>query len=248
MNRYKLMILLFFVSLMASAQKKGDPGSPGVSGKVVFEEKNGVCAVEAEHYYKQTLTEVRKWYRITAADIPIVSPDPDQPHLKESSGDSYVEILPDTRVTSNDKLVPGENFSNEPGKMGVLHYKVKINTPGRYFIWVRSYSEGAEDNGLHVGLDGIWPEHGQRMQWCEGKNEWTWASKQRTQEVHCGVPGEIYLDILQPGIHEITFSMREDGFEMDKFILVLDPEYKPVGKGPDPELLKGKLKNLSTVN
>jgi hypothetical protein len=236
-------VLFFcFLAIPSQAQKKADSSSPGVSPKVVFEEKNGICAVEAEHFYKQTLTAVRKWYRVTSANIPLVSPDPDLPHLEEASGGSYVEILPDTRGTSNDKLIPGENFSNEPGKMGVLHYRVKINTPGRYFIWVRSYSEGAEDNGLHVGLDGTWPEHGQRMQWCEGKNEWTWASKQRTQEVHCGVPGEIYLDISQPGIHDIHFSMREDGFEMDKFILTLDPGYLPSGKGPVPELFKGKIK------
>ena len=122
------------------------------------------------------------------------------------------------------------------------HYHVKINTPGRYYVWGRSFSEGAEDNGLHTGFDGIWPDHGQRMQWCEGKNEWTWAAKQRTTEVHCGVPGEIYLDIEKPGIHDITFSMREDGFEMDKFILTLDPGYRPSGKGPAPVMFKGKIK------
>ena len=174
-----------FGSESNQAQKKADPGSPVVSGKVVFEEKNGICAVEAEHFYKQTLTEVRKWYRVTSDDVPTVSPDPDQPHLNGASGDSYIEILPDMRVTANDKLILGENFSNEPGKIGVLHYRVKINTPGRYYIWVRSFSEGAEDNGLHTGFDGTWPDHGQRMQWCEGKNEWTWAAKQRTTEVHC---------------------------------------------------------------
>jgi len=209
---------------------------------VVFEEKNGLCAVEAEHFYKQTHCDVRKWYRVNDGNTPSVTPDPDKPHLSEASGGSYVEILPDTRVTARDKLISGENFSNEPGKIGVLYYRVKINTPGRYYVWVRSYSEGAEDNGLHTGFNGTWPEHGQRMQWCEGKNEWTWASKQRTTEVHCGVPGEIYLDIPEPGIHDITFSMREDGFEMDKFILTADPGYKPEGKGPAPVLFKGKIK------
>jgi len=65
------------------------------------------------------------------------------------------------------------------------------------------------------------------MQWCDGKNAWTWASKQRTEKEHCGVPKEIYLDIEKAGIHDIQFSMREDGFEMDKFILTKDIDYVP---------------------
>ena len=120
------------------------------------------------------------------------------------------------------------NFSNQPGKLGILNYKVKINTPGRYYVWVRAYSTGSEDNGIHVGLDGEWPASGQRMQWCEGKNQWTWESRQRTQENHCGEPGKIFLDIEQPGIHIISFSMREDGFEFDAWAIT--KEYKKPGK------------------
>jgi hypothetical protein len=116
--------------------------------------------------------------------------------------------------------------------MGVLHYKVKINNPGRYYVWVRCYSSGAEDNSVHVGFNNTWPEHGQRMQWCDGKNAWTWASKQRTEKEHCGVPREIYLDIDKAGVYDIQFSMREDGFEMDKFILTRSIDYVPEGEVP----------------
>jgi hypothetical protein len=86
-------------------------------------------------------------------------------------------------------------------------------------VWVRAHSTGSEDNGIHVGLNGEWVPSGQRMQWCEGKKQWSWASKQRTKEVHCGVEQLIYLDIPTTGLHTISFSMREDGFEFDKFIL-----------------------------
>ena len=53
------------------------------------------------------------------------------------------------------------------------------------------------------------------MQWCDGKHSWFWDSKQRTEKAHCGVPKGIYLDIEKSGLHEIAFSMREDGFEFD---------------------------------
>ena len=149
------------------------------------------------------------------------------PHIAGAGGGAYVEVLPDTRTTHDDQLIHGENFINVPGKMAVLEYDVMIETPGRYYVWVRAYSTGSEDNGIHVGLDGAWPESGQRMQWCEGKNVWTWASKQRTEEVHCGVPGLIYLDIEEAGRHTVSFSMREDGFEMDAWQLAKDPDYRP---------------------
>jgi len=55
-----------------------------------------------------------------------------------------------------------------------------------------------------------------RMQWCSGKNAWTWESKQRTNANHCGVAEQIFINVPSAGIHTISFSMREDGFEMDK--------------------------------
>ena len=186
------------------------------AGAEVPTETNGLLEIEAESFDRQTLTEVRKWAVISTGA-----------HAKSASGSAYVEVLPDTRTTHEDKLIRGENFTNEPGVMAVLEYDVSITNPGRYFVWVRSYSTGTEDNGIHVGIDHTWPESGQRMQWCEGKNVWTWASKQRTAEQHCGVPGLIWLDIDTPGLHTVMFSMREDGFEMDAWTLASDPAFIP---------------------
>lgn len=179
-------------------------------------ERDGVLHVEGEAFDRQTLDEVRQWVRVTTGS-----------HTEKAGGGAYVEVLPDTRTTHDDELIRGENFTNEPGTMAVLAYDVEITKPGRYYVWVRAYSTGTEDNGIHVGIDGEWPESGRRMQWCEGKNVWTWASKQRTEEEHCGVPGLIYLDIDRAGKHTVTFSMREDGFEMDAWELARDPDYRP---------------------
>jgi len=184
-----------------------------------FEEKNGFLAVEAEDFHAQEMDEIRKWYRVDKDDTPEVLPDIDQPHFTSASGGAYLEILPDSRTTHDDTLVRGENFSNKPGKLGVLHYRVKINNPGKYYVWVRCFATGSEDNSIHVGLDDEWVESGKRMQWCEGRNEWTWTSRQRTKEEHCGIERQIYLDIEKAGYHTISFSMREDGFEFDKWII-----------------------------
>ncbi|MFP4845003.1 hypothetical protein [Winogradskyella sp. PE311] len=231
----KITSLFLFVMLVTPSLINGQSlklNNPIVDDKVIFLENDGRAAVEAEYFNKQSHSEIRQWYITAKEAITKVGRDEDTPHHKDASNSTYVEILPDTRVTHSDKLVQGENFSNAPGKMCVLHYKVRFNNPGRYYVWVRAYSTGSEDNGIHVGLNGEWPEHGQRMQWCDGKKQWTWASKQRTKEEHCGVPKEIYLDIEKAGIHDIQFSMREDGFEFDKFILTKDSTYIPKDEGP----------------
>ena len=200
---------------------------------VTFEEHNGLVAVEAEHFAAQTGTAVRAWHVATTTRTPQVTPDGDGNHADSASGAAYVEVLPDTRRSHGDRLIAGQNFSNDPGKMAILLYPVYFNTRGRYYVWVRAYSTNSEDNGLHVGLDGAWPESGRRLQWCDGKNSWRWESKQRTAQQHCGEPYKIFLDIETPGLHTISFSMREDGFEFDKWLMTTDRTMpRPEGQGP----------------
>lgn len=217
----KLILLVLSVTLLNNCSNKKPK---------YFEEKDGFLAVEAEDFHTQEMDEIRKWYRLDAKTLTDLPEDIDEPHHQSASGKAYLEILPDTRTNHDEKLIRGENFSNIPGKLAILNYQVKINTPGKYYVWVRAFSTGSEDNGIHVGLDGKWVESGQRMQWCEGKNAWTWASKQRTKAEHCGVEKQIYLQIDEPGIHTISFSMREDGFEFDKWII--EQQYqRPTGTG-----------------
>lgn len=181
-------------------------------------EKNGFVMVEAEHFTKQHADEIRKWYLVDdgfSKDFQGFSDN----YSSSASNGKYLMLLPDTRVTHADKLIQGENFTNEPGKMAILDYPVYFENPGKYYVWVSAYSTGSEDNGLHVGINGEWPESGARMQWCEGKNQWTWASKQRTNEQHCGVERLIFLDVPSKGLHTVSFSMREDGFRFDRFAL-----------------------------
>ncbi|MEQ8211318.1 MAG: DUF5060 domain-containing protein [Lacipirellulaceae bacterium] len=195
----------------------------------LHEEQDGRLEVEAENFESQTHAKVRRWELTNKQMTPTAVSDSDPNHAEKASGGAYLELLPDTRRNHGEKLIPGENFSNEPGKVGVLNYKVRIKTPGKYYVWVRAYSTGSEDNGIHVGLDGKWPESGRRMQWCVGKNQWFWESRQRTAKQHCGVPHQIFLNIEKPGEHTVSFSMREDGFEFDKWLMTTDRDFKPKG-------------------
>ncbi len=232
----QLCFLVLTLPLVAYAK------APLVNESVVFAERDGLVAVEAEHFFKQTKTDKRAFHLVTSDQVPNIKPDGDPQHVAGASGGAYLEILPDTRRTHGDKLIRGENFSPQPGRLAVVHYKVHFSTPGRYHVWVRAHSTGTEDNGLHVGIDGTWPESGQRLQWCEGKRTWRWESKQRTQKEHCGEPYKIYLDVKEPGEHVIHFSMREDGFEFDKWLMTMQREFpRPNDVGPDSVVFAGTV-------
>lgn len=233
---------LIFSGLLFSMAVAADTDAPIVGDDVVFAVRDGVAAVEAEHFAAQAMTETRAFHLTTADHSSGIEPDGDPQHLAGASGGAYLEILPDTRRTHADKLIGGTNFSPEPGKMAVLSYKLHFDKPGTYYVWVRAYSTGGEDNGLHVGLDGEWPESGQRLQWCEGKNTWRWESKQRTEKEHCGEPNKIFLEVKEPGLHTVHFSMREDGFEFDKWLITTDVAFaRPEGVGPQSVVHAGKM-------
>lgn len=209
----------------ANASTKSAPAAPfeftydPTTAKKVHKQSDGIVVVEAEDYDAVDRQDHRKWYRTSTSETPDVKPDPDPNHSEGASGGAYLEILPDTRVAHGDKLVNGDSFCNTPGQCSVLYYPVEITEPGRYYVWVRMCCTGSEDNGIHVGLDGQWPESGARLQFTGQHGKWQWDSRQRTAKVHVGVPGQIWLDIDTPGLHTIMFSMREDGFEFDKFML-----------------------------
>jgi hypothetical protein len=190
-------------------------------------ERDGFITLEAESFTKQTHDDVRQWHVISDANQPEIGTDI-QLRLADASEGSYIQVLPDTRRSHADKLIKGENFTEDAGTMAVLHYPIRISQPGRYHVWVRFYSTGSEDNGLHFGLNDDWPESGRRWQTVK-KNAWHWDCAQRTTEVHNGVPMQLWLDIDQPGDHTLMLSMREDGAAVDQIILAASPDFRPPG-------------------
>lgn len=195
-------------------------------GQEPVEESGGVVVIEAEDFAKQEHTDERRWERVSADDTPIVGPDGDPKHLEGAGGGVYLELLPDTRRTHDDKLVHGANFTEEAGAMAVLSYPVRFETPGTYWIWARVFSTGTEDNGLHFGINGSWPDSARRWQ-TTVKDRWHWESRQRTEEVHTGVPGILTLEVPEAGDHVIQVAMREDGAELDRILLVNRRDFHP---------------------
>jgi hypothetical protein len=198
-----------------------------IIAKPTPDDNQALVVIEAEHFATQHLDNKRRWVVFTPKSTLHNYQDPDRNHSNKASNNSYIEVLPDTRVNHYDDLVHGENFSNTAGQVAVLSYPTYFAEAGEYVVWVRAFSTGSEDNGVHIGLNGAWPESGQRVQLCEGKHKWTWSSAQRIESNHCGKPKTITLTIPSKGVHNIIVSMREDGFELDQLLLTKNKHFNP---------------------
>ena len=201
------------------------------SAQTIFQELDGLLVIEAENFHSKANTTYRDWY-IFPTTSPTPTPDPDGPHAGGTGNGKYVEVLPDSRVTHDDPLEPGINFFETGQGAPRMNYQVNIITPGRYYARLRAYCTGTEDNSAHIGVNNSWPLSGTAVQWCDGKNSWYWSGARRVPEDHCGITNGIYLD-LTAGQHTIMIAMREDGFELDRFLLTTNSAYFPTGVGPD---------------
>ncbi len=129
MTLRSLTLLLFTFTLCSNPAFAQNLQNPIVDDDVVFQEADGMVAVEAEYFYKQSKSEIRQWY-VTAKDKTTnVGRDEDGSHCKDAGNNAYIEILPDTRVTHGDVLTAGENFSNEAGTNGHSSLQGEIRNP-----------------------------------------------------------------------------------------------------------------------
>lgn len=175
--------------------------------------------VEAEDF----ATKNERWV-LTNATTPAQENDPDANHSDGAVGGHYLELLPDIRVTHEDPFGPPDGYWPAPGEGPEASYPIVFPEPGRYHVHVRAYSTGTEDNGIHVGLDGNWPQSGRRLQHCSSRaNDWRWSSSQRDSGgSSCGIEKTVWLTVDEAGPHEFRISAREDGYEIDRVMLVKD--------------------------
>ena len=226
-----------------------------------------MVSFEAEHYFEETNNEHTEayWYTFAegrpAPDVTCVTNtpcgggnapncnqyadcDPDDIDPAEAIGGAYLEALPDRRRDDTEAGTGELGVVNNQANAPTLHYRVLFHQVGRYYVWAHARGQGPAANGLHVGIDGTWPENdlidpsSMRLQFPNG---WRWTQNRRGGSQHTGVAGtaevsradaNVWLEIDEPGVHTIQFGMREDGLEIYKFVLVLDPDFTPEEDGP----------------
>ena len=216
--KYFTFIIGVFFAAVGNAQ----------SIKKVMNKIDDFQIIEAEKFDNQSLDSKRKWHLVTSKKTPKVRKDHDPNHSKGASGNAYLEVLPDTHYNDKTKKIVGKNYSRIGGELGVVSYNVNFESTGKYYVWVRGYGASVHDNSIHVGIDGKWPKSSLGLYICENNlNKWAWSSSQFINEENCRSKKRIFFNIKKPGIHKVMFSMREDGFEFDKFAITKQENKKP---------------------
>jgi len=206
------------VSDSSSSATQDTPSSQHTQDAIVRLSDDFIAVrIEAEDFTDKN----DRWMLTSPTSIPNVAADPDEPHNSTASGKANLELLPDTRVTHNDPVSGGPDGSlwGNAGPGPSIDYLVNVPEAGRYLVYVKTYSTGLEDNGIHVGINGTTPDSGERIQTC-AKRRWVWTAAQRTSAEHCGERKKIWVDVPAAGPNKITFYAREDGFELDQFVLL----------------------------
>ena len=170
--------------------------------------------------------------------------DNDNTDPAEASGNAYLEALPDRRRNDEEPGTGGLGVTNDKSVSPLLLYDVEFTQTGRYYAWAHAHGKGPAANGLHLGINNEWPRNNlidaSPMRWQFGGG-WRWSQKRRGQMQHSGVKpadginerdANMWLDIAEPGKYTIYIGMREDGFEIDKFVFTTDPDFVPNGDGP----------------
>jgi Gylcosyl hydrolase family 115 C-terminal domain len=220
---------------------------PSTVPNAVFVEQDGIVAVEAEHFQRQSMNSVRAWYINDATRRPIVRPDHDAAPYEDASNSAYVEALPDLFHEETDPIIMKENLGAD-GSTAILHYRIRFQTPGTYHVWTRLRSNDQEDNTIQVGINGTWPATAHILQSPVNHKKWIWKSDNRISRKPWEI-GRATIEVPTAGLHDIQFTMREDGEEFDRFILALDPAYTPEpGLGPKTRLAKGRLPKPGKAN
>jgi WD40 repeat protein len=144
---------------------------------------------------------------------------------KTASGKKKVQCFPDL---SNDKtgVIDEYGIQDVLKDAPKLDYRIHFSTPGIYHIWVRGQSYDHYGNSLHVGMNGKPLGTSDNIE-CLGENDtWIWDNDTKDD-----APATI--EIKEAGPVTINVWPREDGIQIDKLVLTLDPAFQPSEAGPE---------------
>jgi hypothetical protein len=169
----------------------------------VFQESGGLVVIEAEHYLSKTegsgLLEGCRWQ-----------------HLSSNSavGETYIQVLPDAG-----KSIDFDLESSSPR----LSYRVNFGGRGLQtcYLWLKGRARDRASDDVHYGLDDFVISSG----WNDclrlpTSTVFNWRSLQ-------GDGLRPILTIPSPGEHTLHLWMREDGAQIDRLLLTVDPDYVP---------------------
>ena len=173
----------------------------------VFQQSTGsqnMLVVEAENYSNRQATDTHNWIELSRGS---------------ASGGLDMQAAPNTGTNN-----AADYISLSPR----LDYQVQFFSTGTHYLWVRGFSANTGADSVHFGLDGIDLLSSRRIDaFSTGTMSWS-----NEIQVSAGNFQRATMEIDSTGLRTINVWMREDGFQIDKFLLTTDPTFVPAGNGP----------------
>jgi hypothetical protein len=138
--------------------------------------------------------------------------DSDTSHATGASGGAYMELLPDGFVDTSDNAA-SDTVWPIAGDGPTLQFNIDFPVEGRYEVFARAFSTNVNDDTIHVGVDGLWSAEDSIIELCEQRDEWAWSD--------CNENKRTFINVQTSGMHTVLFAGRDDGFELDQFVLSL---------------------------
>lgn len=191
----------------------------------VYLEADGVVAGEAEVFSRRTSSSTGKAWLV----IPDESGGAGGALFGNARAGRYIQALPD-----NDS---GGGFAQPP----TVEYRMKINTPGTYRLFVRwaGYSFGSDSMFVDLvelkdgtgGAIADWYQLGGSSSGDFAVPGWNgMGGSEQNQAVPATSP--LTWTIAKPGLYTLRMSQREDGAAVDAFVFQLSLLPAPGGDGP----------------
>ena len=169
-----------------------------------FEESDGTVVIEAESYYtNDPHGSLVAWW---------------EPGTSRAgySGDAY--MLADASTYTK--------FSTDfAAAAPELRYTILFRTPGTYRVWVRGFTDSADYDSVHTGLDSAARDESFATRFVANPAAYQWSVDTRAQ-------GAQTVDVGTPGVHFFSLWIRESGQIIDKIIITQDDAFVPSGAGP----------------
>ncbi len=115
-----------------------------------------------------------------------------------------------------------------------LDFQVNFVKAGTHYIWLRGYGQDGNSDSCHAGLDGEAQPGGYRF--------WSFSAAYTWLNVTDGTPARRTLEVPSTGVHTVNVWMREDGCIIDKIVLTTNPDYTPIGVGPEESFRGARVK------
>ena len=180
---------------------------PDAANGLCFEESNGLLVMEAENYSRA-----------------VAGYDGLENHYWEIYNDNNASGQNAVRAVPNG--TGGWSGLNLNGPR--LDFDINFANPGTYRLWVRASAPSGIDDSFHAGMDGVGLTNLSGLGMAVN-GAWAW-----TDEANGGQ--DINIEINAIGKHTFHLWMREDGVQVDKIVLALDPT-QPIGTGPQQSAL-----------